>query len=173
MGLQTLEQISKNEKVDLVGLEEEEKHKKVKTWIVDSAGQNRYAIHCSQCKSKVLLAGIGSLMEVGKEIERPEILNKTLPVINQQEDGKDLQAFELTLGSSLFVFKVNTPMDYENVGFTRQDGETSVRFLCCADCDVGPIGFQEIDLEKSQQGKIVPKSMESYILPERIRYNIE
>ena len=34
---------------------------------------------------------------------------------------------------------LRNPMDFENVGFTNTVDK--VKYLCCADCDVGPVGI--------------------------------
>lgn len=32
-------------------------------------------------------------------------------------------------------------MSFENIGFTKEQGP--LRYLCCADCEAGPLGFAE------------------------------
>ena len=34
---------------------------------------------------------------------------------------------------------LKSPMEFENVGFTN--AVNNIKYLCCADCEVGPIGL--------------------------------
>ncbi len=39
-------------------------------------------------------------------------------------------------------WKLTNMMDFENVGFCNT--VENIKYLCCADCEVGPIGFHDI-----------------------------
>ena len=47
------------------------------------------------------------------------------------------------------MWKVNTMMDFENVGFTMTV-ENRIKYLCCADCEGGPLGIQLLDSASPQ-----------------------
>lgn len=32
---------------------------------------------------------------------------------------------------------------FENVGFSKTLNETGVKYLCCADCELGPLGYHD------------------------------
>lgn len=38
---------------------------------------------------------------------------------------------------------LRNPMEFENVGFTKN--VDNIKYLCCADCEVGPVGLTYID----------------------------
>ena len=39
-------------------------------------------------------------------------------------------------------FRVEDMFDFDNIGFTNTVGTT--KFLSCADCDVGPLGYHDL-----------------------------
>lgn len=49
-------------------------------------------------------------------------------------------------------------MDFENIGFTNVRG--TIRYLACADCEVGPIGWHDITNKK-----------EVYLTAARVQYS--
>ena len=49
---------------------------------------------------------------------------------------------------------------FENVGYSHTQG--TVKFLCCADCEIGPLGLQFLDR--------TPPS--SYVAASRVRYHV-
>ena len=51
-----------------------------------------------------------------------------------QIDGEKLNQF----------WKVNDMFIFENVGFTKTVG-SSIKYLICADCEIGPIGWHDIN----------------------------
>lgn len=62
---------------------------------------------------------------------------KTALVGNSSPDGDVLQDHWL----------VDDMFSFENVGFTKDVG--NIKFLVCADCEVGPIGWHCLDDKKS------------------------
>ena len=50
---------------------------------------------------------------------------------------------------------------FENVGYSHTQG--TVKFLCCADCEIGPLGLQFLDR--------TPPS--SYVAASRVRYHVQ
>lgn len=44
-------------------------------------------------------------------------------------------------------WRVDDMFTFQNVGFTNSVGNT--KFLACADCDAGPIGYYDIESKKS------------------------
>ena len=49
-------------------------------------------------------------------------------------------------------------MDFENIGFTYVQG--TIRYLACADCEVGPIGWHDVTNKK-----------EYYLTATRVQYS--
>ncbi|VDO53013.1 unnamed protein product [Haemonchus placei] len=86
---------------------------------------NEQRLICGICNSVILLAG------VGRWTNKEEVL----PLCRQQKDV-DTQK-EAVSG----FWTVRDMYDFENVGFTNSvDG---MKYLTCADCEYGPIGFLE------------------------------
>ncbi|TPP61733.1 RAB interacting factor [Fasciola gigantica] len=93
-------------------------------------GSNLFDICCPRCSSTVLR----------KTSARLETKQHSLPVFAKKS--------ELTNPSSEFpteeldqFWSVKDMYTFENVGFTHNVGV--VRYLTCADCELGPIGFQD------------------------------
>ncbi|KAI9493704.1 Mss4-like protein [Zychaea mexicana] len=68
-----------------------------------------------------------------------------------ERDGAKLELPESVLGSNLSeqlqgsaetqFWRLGNMMDFENVGFSKT--VDAVKYLSCADCDVGPIGYHD------------------------------
>ena len=94
-------------------------------------GKNCKQIICERCKSKILPPKIG-VYEGG--------MTKELNIMKKKTQDEDDLTKEI-LGQ---FFKVEDMFDFDNVGFSRSvDGK--VKYLICADCEIGPIGFQDLD----------------------------
>ncbi|KAG8221565.1 Mss4-like protein [Butyriboletus roseoflavus] len=112
---------------------------------------NRYDLLCPRgCRSVILKRGVGKLVErSGIEIDSPG--HPVDPVL------APLPAPPATVQWWLVT---PSPMEFENVGFSRsvvRAGDTTgigpspspiaspkpIKFLICADCDVGPLGWNE------------------------------
>lgn len=74
---------------------------------------------CVRCSSLVLENGIGLKSELNHEM---------VPFKKDQSN------------SPLDWLKVENMMQFYNVGFTKPDN--GIRYLTCADCDLGPIGVE-------------------------------
>lgn len=70
------------------------------------------------------------------------ILQFELPLIAQKQ-GADTPETETI---SLF-WVVNDMYVFENVGFSKTVGNT--KYLTCADCEAGPIGYYDLTTKKS------------------------
>ncbi|XP_038070102.1 guanine nucleotide exchange factor MSS4-like [Patiria miniata] len=96
--------------------------------LTDKEGMNIKNLACERCKSIVLRPGLANATQ--KEFFLPHMKVKSA---NQEpNDGETLQDFWLVKGMYTF----------ENVGFTNT--VQNIKYLICADCEVGPIGCQEL-----------------------------
>lgn len=95
-------------------------------------GKNKTRIYCQRCGSLVLSPCNAVMVE--KEFFLPHMYRKheTQPL-----DGEDLKAFWLV--TDMFTF--------DNVGFTNT--VDSIKYLICADCEIGPIGWHNITDKKA------------------------
>jgi len=96
-------------------------------------GRNATKIRCLRCSSLVLSPGNARL--TSKELFLPHMQKKSA---NQEaNDGETLTKHWLV--SDMFIF--------DNVGFTNTvDGK--LKYLICADCEVGPIGWHDTNIKK-------------------------
>ncbi|XP_024231491.1 guanine nucleotide exchange factor MSS4 [Oncorhynchus tshawytscha] len=104
--------------------------------LVSEDGKNIKSVLCQRCGSKVLCPGVAVIAE--KELFLPAMRKKT--TITKSEgsvDGDKLTAHWL----------VDDMYTFENVGFTKDVGR--IKYLICADCEIGPIGWHCLDDKKS------------------------
>ncbi|KAM9520168.1 guanine nucleotide exchange factor MSS4 [Guaruba guarouba] len=99
------------------------------TELVCAQGRNLKAVLCQRCGSRVLLPGAATFAR--RELLLPAMRKKAAAAA---AGGGDVVR-EHWLVRDMFSF--------ENVGFTRDVG--NVKFLVCADCEAGPIGWHCLD----------------------------
>lgn len=100
--------------------------------LVSEDGKNSKTVLCQRCGSKVLCPGMAVFAE--KELFLPSMRKKTsLSTTEGSADGDTLTAHWLV--DDMFIF--------ENVGFTNDVGR--IKYLICADCEIGPIGWHCLD----------------------------
>ncbi|XP_032936168.1 guanine nucleotide exchange factor MSS4 [Catharus ustulatus] len=98
--------------------------------LVCAQGRNLRAVLCQRCGSRVLLPGAATFAR--RELLLPAMRKKAAAAA--AGGGGDVLR-EHWLVRDMFSF--------ENVGFTRDVG--NVKFLVCADCEAGPIGWHCLD----------------------------
>ncbi|XP_048879842.1 guanine nucleotide exchange factor MSS4 [Brienomyrus brachyistius] len=107
--------------------------------LVSEDGKNTKSVLCQRCGSKVLCPGTALFAE--KELFLPSMRKKTesesIALTEGSVDGDTLTAHWL----------VDDMYSFENVGFTKDVGK--VKYLICADCEIGPIGWHCLDDKKS------------------------
>ncbi|XP_068450571.1 guanine nucleotide exchange factor MSS4 [Clinocottus analis] len=105
--------------------------------LVSEDGKNIKTVVCQRCGSKVLCPGMAAFAE--KELFLPSMRKKSglSTTTEGSEDGD-------TLIAHWFVDDMYT---FENVGFTKDVGR--IKYLICADCEIGPIGWHSLDDKKS------------------------
>ncbi|GFQ74030.1 guanine nucleotide exchange factor MSS4 [Trichonephila clavata] len=99
---------------------------------VTADGKNVKQIKCQRCPSTILVPGIATL--VTHEFLLPD------PEMTERKDK--------TLDDSLNKYWcVDNMYAFENVGFSKTvDG---VKYLICADCEIGPIGWHDLNTKLS------------------------
>ncbi|XP_029990732.1 guanine nucleotide exchange factor MSS4 [Sphaeramia orbicularis] len=104
--------------------------------LVSEDGKNIKSVLCQRCGSKVLCPGMAVFSE--KEVFLPSMRKKSgLSSTEGSVDGDTLNAHWL----------VPDMYDFENVGFTNNVGR--IKYLICADCEIGPIGWHCLDDKRS------------------------
>lgn len=124
--------------------------------------KNKYDLTCPRtgCGSIILKSDVGMWVEgAGVEMDDPN-----RPV------HPELTPLPLPPATVHWWLITPSPMEFENIGFTRavrsNVGETSgptkkLKFLICAECDLGPLGWTE------EGGK------EFWLACSRVKYNIQ
>ncbi|ELT87324.1 hypothetical protein CAPTEDRAFT_1918 [Capitella teleta] len=92
-----------------------------------SDGTNAKALLCQRCPCRILNPLKGSF--VRKEMFLPHMKKKS--ETQAPTDGETLNDYWL----------VHDMYTFENVGFSNAVGNT--KYLICADCEIGPIGWQD------------------------------
>nr|2FU5_A Chain A, Guanine nucleotide exchange factor MSS4 [Homo sapiens]2FU5_B Chain B, Guanine nucleotide exchange factor MSS4 [Homo sapiens] len=103
--------------------------------MVSAEGRNRKAVLCQRCGSRVLQPGTALFSR--RQLFLPSMRKKPALSDGSNPDGDLLQ--EHWLVEDMFIF--------ENVGFTKDVG--NIKFLVCADCEIGPIGWHCLDDKNS------------------------
>ena len=107
--------------------------------------KNTKVIRCQICGSKVLSKGSCTYIDTTFALPYMKAKDKDGKSLNNKTE--EVNQFWLVLGM----------MTFENVGFTRTvDG---LKYLICADCEVGPIGYQD-----------VKESEKHYVAVDRVQY---
>ena len=99
--------------------------------IIDSSTNlNTKVLICQICSSKILKKS--TCIAVNKTFSLPYMKSK-------DEKGKDITNEKEEIKE---YWLVHDMMTFENVGFTKTVDK--IKYLICADCEIGPIGFQNI-----------------------------
>lgn len=98
----------------------------------DSSGRNADVVYCTFCPSKILNSGVGTFVNI--EFALPEILCKKGSEGNNREQISDYWMVE----------DINS---FENIGVSHT--VEKVKYLACADCERGPVGWHDISGNKS------------------------
>ncbi|KAF1398115.1 Guanine nucleotide exchange factor MSS4, partial [Spheniscus humboldti] len=99
--------------------------------LVCAQGRNLKAVLCQRCGSRVLLPGAATFAR--RELLLPAMRKKAAAAAGGGGGGDLVREHWL----------VHDMFSFENVGFTRDVG--NVKFLVCADCEAGPIGWHCLD----------------------------
>ncbi|NXQ94897.1 MSS4 factor, partial [Sagittarius serpentarius] len=99
--------------------------------LVCAQGRNLKAVLCQRCGSRVLLPGAATFAR--RELLLPAMRKKAAAAAGGGGGGDVVREHWL----------VRDMFSFENVGFTRDVG--NVKFLVCADCEAGPIGWHCLD----------------------------
>ncbi|KAI8819885.1 Mss4-like protein [Fimicolochytrium jonesii] len=123
-----------------------------KTQLVTAEGTNAFNVHCPSCKSLILKKGVAQKVDHQTAVE--------LPLIPTQSPTKHSLA-------PTYNWSVSDMMAFENIGFTKPvpgSNSSSTRYLSCADCDVGPVGYHPTPAEGA--GKVY------LVAADRVRYRV-
>uniref|UniRef100_A0A023FGR0 Putative rab n=2 Tax=Amblyomma TaxID=6942 RepID=A0A023FGR0_AMBCJ len=91
-------------------------------------GKNKVPIECKYCSSRILNVGMSELVSTQYD----------LPTV----DGDSKMVEKVT-----DFWCVNDIYTFENIGFSNTVGQT--KYLACADCERGPLGWHSLETRKS------------------------
>ncbi|XP_013105931.1 guanine nucleotide exchange factor MSS4 homolog [Stomoxys calcitrans] len=95
--------------------------------------KNKQDVHCQFCHSLVLKAQQGIY----------EVKQFDLPLIHQK-NTKDINTIETESLEDFWV--IDDMFTFENIGFSNTVDKR--KFLICADCEMGPVGYHDIETKK-------------------------
>ncbi|KAG8178025.1 hypothetical protein JTE90_011655 [Oedothorax gibbosus] len=98
-------------------------------------GKNSKEIKCHRCPSIILAISAATLVTHKFKLPDPQL----------KEDKEKTTTDDTTTTTEYWC--VDNMYAFENVGFSHNvDG---VKYLICADCEIGPIGFYDLDTKLS------------------------
>jgi len=92
----------------------------------DDASKNEKQLVCVRCSSKILPPGLGTFVESEFQLA---------PFKKEQEENVK------------HFYRVEDMFDFDNLGFTHT--VDNIKFLSCADCELGPIGYHDLNTRRS------------------------
>ncbi|XP_005187760.1 guanine nucleotide exchange factor MSS4 homolog [Musca domestica] len=95
--------------------------------------KNKQEVRCRFCNSLMLKEQEGTYES--KQFDLP---------LTHQKNTKDINTIETESLSDFWV--INDMFTFENIGFSNTVDKR--KFLICADCDMGPVGYHDIDTKK-------------------------
>jgi len=101
---------------------------------------NCVRIHCRRCNSFIL--------DKGKSEYCDQVVRALPEMTTTREIGQIPSKYEFPLSAPVGQFwRVNDMFTFENCGFTHQ--ADTCKYLICADCELGPIGYHELESKVS------------------------
>jgi hypothetical protein len=89
--------------------------------------QNTQSIECLRCSCCILRAQTATFTRDSNAVSLPPIRK------GHQEEAQ-----------APYQWTVNDMMTFENIGFSKADPDTpQLRYLVCAECELGPLGYQK------------------------------
>lgn len=95
-------------------------------------GKNKVKVFCMYCPSKMLNAGSATFVTI----------KFALPYVHHKGEGVDDQQETITE-----YWLVEDMYTFENIGVSHTVG--NVKYLACADCEKGPVGWHDLATKKS------------------------
>eukprot|EP00455_Lapot_gusevi_P047716 TRINITY_DN6498_c0_g3_i3.p1 TRINITY_DN6498_c0_g3~~TRINITY_DN6498_c0_g3_i3.p1 ORF type:complete len:142 (+),score=17.79 TRINITY_DN6498_c0_g3_i3:56-481(+) len=126
---------------------------------VDENSKNAESVWCPWCDTKIINAGVGTLIEQSIRLHKPNA---------SREAAFEEQSFDILSDFWLVTDK----FDFENIAVTKaivsdpeqaqSGGAPDAKYLTCAACDRGPVGILFLSNPNN-----------FYVARTRVRYNVE
>ncbi|ORZ32622.1 Mss4-like protein [Catenaria anguillulae PL171] len=129
--------------------------------LITGDGLNTYRIYCPNplCKCLILREKHGRHVRQPAKFDMPSMPQtqaQSVPAPSVQADQGEADFFE-----------IKDMMSFENIGFSKTVHQ-SVKFLSCADCDLGPLGYQEVGPD-AYKGCFLHMDRVRYLVPSTAR----
>lgn len=105
------------------------------TNLVSEDGFNAKILECQRCPCKILEKNKGKFCDDQQ---------KELHVMHKKLEDAGIVKENLNQ-----FYVVDDMFEFENIGFTKSVDNDTIKYLICADCEVGPLGFQCISTKKN------------------------
>ncbi|KAI1285442.1 Guanine nucleotide exchange factor MSS4 -like protein [Halotydeus destructor] len=113
-------------------MSETEPEKKSAIANVEEGSKSPFDVSCNKCNCLLLRSGHGVYVTVEKEIPTTTIVKDDAKPVKEK-----LSKF----------YCVDDIFTFENMGFSNDVDGT--KYLVCAECETGPLGFHDLDTKKS------------------------
>jgi hypothetical protein len=108
------------------------------TDLIDTeTNKNKNKLRCERCNSYILQPLMGVFTKLDEAIDIPSMRQRR----ELASAGAEQQVIENEKINEFWL--VNDMLTFENIGFTNTVDKK--KFLICADCEIGPIGYQNLD----------------------------
>ena len=128
--------------------------------LVNEDGKNKTNVKCDRCGSLILKSTNSDYdtTEVGSWATWPSFTTPAnhaslpcsqfvLPLAKQKRQPVEQEAEEFTTETLKEFWMVKDMYTFENIGFSNTVDNR--KYLTCADCEVGPIGYHDLETKKS------------------------
>ncbi|EAA10267.3 guanine nucleotide exchange factor MSS4 homolog [Anopheles arabiensis] len=105
--------------------------------LVNEDGKNKTNVKCDRCGSLILKS-------TNSDYDTTEFV---LPLAKQKRQPVEQEAEEFTTETLKDFWMVKDMYTFENIGFSNTVDNR--KYLTCADCEVGPIGYHDLETKKS------------------------
>ena len=105
------------------------------TELLNEDQKNAKALICLRCPSKILPKDVGKYQDH---------LEKDLHVMHKKQEDAGIKKESMKQ-----FYLVNDMFDFDNIGFTKPVDNDTIKYLICADCEVGPLGWHCISSKKN------------------------
>ncbi|XP_046739035.1 guanine nucleotide exchange factor MSS4 homolog [Diprion similis] len=100
----------------------------------DENGKNKYTVLCTFCSSKMLNPGSSTYVNIEVAVKLHRMQRKGEGEAEEEEEISD-------------YWMVDDMFTFENIGFSNT--VENLKYLICADCEIGPVGWHNLTDQKS------------------------
>ena len=95
--------------------------------LINEEKKNAKALACQRCPCKILPTNTGTYQEDHE---------KDLHVMHKKQEEAGINKEKMNQ-----FYAVKDMFDFDNIGFTKPVDNDTIKYLICADCEVGPLGW--------------------------------